>query len=159
MEGKPGTKGFLVCLCREHCLQVLDDISTYLHDRESSSLTLGSDVFILLLPKLWRGPSGPLDLWYLLSGLRVPPALRRWVEYWGNYCSLSVPVQPLLASYYYNTVLKFSLLEQIHSIWIMSWIPFGIISLSVAFVCHHFYITCLVDWEFLLTENGSIYSQ
>lgn len=59
MEEKAGTKGFLVCMSKLHCLQVLDDISTYLHDRESSSQTLGSDVFLLHLPKLWRGPSGP----------------------------------------------------------------------------------------------------
>jgi len=56
----------------------------------------------------------------------------------GRFCLLFVPKQCLLTPYC-NIVKKFSLLEQISSIWIMSWISSGKMRLSIAFVCRLFF--------------------
>lgn len=76
MEGKPGTKGFLVCMCKQHCLQMIFP-PTYM--AEKVLLKLWVVMFsVCFSPAVVS--SGPLDLWYLLSGLRVPPAVRRGRE-------------------------------------------------------------------------------
>lgn len=102
-------------------------------------------------PAMWlhgsrslRRHGAPLGCCNTTVFFKVAPALRKWLGYWQKCCLLFVPMQSLLTSFC-NTVKKFSLLEQIYFIWIMSWISSGIMRLSIAFVCHPlFYITCLV---------------
>lgn len=77
---------------------------------------------------------------------QVPPSLRKSLGWWQKnaayFCSYVVP------------------LEQIYSIWIMSWISSEIMRLSVPFVCHLSF-TSLVWWhqEYFLTGNRSFHIQ
>lgn len=64
MEGKPGTKGFLVCMCKQHCLQMIFP-PTYM--TEKVLLKLWVDVLSLLFPCYgFKEPScegDPVVLW------------------------------------------------------------------------------------------------
>lgn len=86
--------------------------------------------FLLLLLPSWSFKDPRFGLW-------VPPTPRRGRGSCRKCCSFSAPAQPLLLSCY-SAVWKFPLLEQIYSIWIMSWISSRIIRLWVAFACRLF---------------------
>ena len=126
-------------------------------------------VCILFLPLLC-GALGPVlreaqgSFWPLEPerGLYSPACPQEVTWVLGRYCLLFVPKQSLLTPYC-NIVKKFSSLEQISSIWIMSWISSGKMRLSIAFVCRlfffFFYIACLVEPRIILPRWKWIHLQ
>ena len=82
---------------------------------------------------------------------QVPPDLRKCGLGTGKVLLTLVPMKSLL-TFYCNIDYKFSSLEQIYSVWILSWIASRIMRLSVPIVRHLFF-TSLVSQKKLFHKT------